>query len=280
MEIVISGGDSFTFGAELPDDHGGDVGKPPSKLSWANLISEKLNSKHINLASSGRSNAFIARRVLSTTVRALEKYSAEDIFVQVMWTFVARREFKLIKGTLKEQMYKNDPEWLALDPHAVEDESKAEWFLKVDPSTPNYKNTKDSLQRKYNLYKDAGIVDFGKHWYKIISDEDDTYSSLRDMLLLQEFLKNRNIKYVFSYVGHYVPDQIFKESSNTYIDSFRQSIDKDNWFHFPGDWPRSKYLGFNDWALINNYEYATSHPLAKAHEDAAELIYEHIKKIL
>lgn len=279
MKLVISGGDSFTFGAELPDDNGGDVGKPPSKLSWANLVSEKLNCKHINVASSGRGNSFICRRVLYNLYEALETIDPKDIFVQVMWTFVARREFKLLDGTLRGQMYKNDPEWLSLDPYTVEDESKSEWFLKVDPSAPNYKNTKDSLKRKYNLYKDAGIVDFGKHWHKIISDEDDTYSSLKDILLLQNTLKNYNIKYMFTYVGYHTPEQLFNYKSNMYVEKLRKFIDKKAWFHFPGEWSKSKYIGFHDWGLLNHYEYATSHPLEKAHSDAAELIYNHIRTL-
>jgi hypothetical protein len=38
--------------------------------------------------------------------------------------------------------------------------------------------------------------------------------------------------------------------------------------------------GFNEWALANKYEYGVDHPTEKAHEDAAELIYERVKEIV
>lgn len=283
MKIIVSGGDSFTYGAELPDDTHG-----PSSFSWANLVSKKFGDdiKHINTAASGRSNAFITRRVLSNVIHNLKfnKIDPKDIFVQIMWTFVSRREFKLVHGTLWDNpLYKIDSEWLAVDPYIMEDESKSDWFKKVKPTATNYEGVKKSLSNKYKLYKDAGIVDFGKAWYSIISDEDNIYNNLKDIILLQEFFKNNNIKYLFTYVGHHIPSQLFHQQyeHNPYITYFRESIDKDTWFRFPGDWDVcDDYLGFNDWALINNYEFATSHPLEKAHEDAAELIYEHIEKIL
>jgi len=275
MKICISSGDSFTYGAELPNDSIG-----PSKYAWSNLVSNKLGAKHINTAASGRGNAFMARRVLYYTIEFLKKYDPEDVFVQVMYTFIARREFKLINGTLNDQMYKVDSEWLSLDPYAATNEVKSEWFKKVSSDAPNYESTKATLERKYNIYKEAGIVDLAKAWYYTVSDEDDVYTSLKEILLLQEFLNSKNIKYLFTYVGHHTPSQLFEDHTNQYTINLRTLIDKDVWFHFPGAWPTSKYLGFNDWALINNYEFATSHPLEKAHEDAAEIIYEHIKKIL
>lgn len=275
--LVISGGDSFTFGAELPDDAGG-----PSELCWANLVSKKLDAHmHINTASSGRSNSFITRRILYTVNKALENgYLPENIFVQIMWTFVARREFKLINGTLNDLMYKQDSEWLALDPYCGTNEAKSDWFKKIHPDTPNYASTKFSLENKYNIYKGAGVVDLGKAWYNIVSDEDDVYTSLKDIFSLQNFLKIHDINHIFAYTGYHVPKQLFEDETNKYVTSLRKTIDQDSWYHFPGDWPTSKYIGFNDWGLINNYEYATSHPLEKAHEDAAEIIYEHIEKIL
>ncbi len=279
MKLVISGGDSFTFGAELPDDFDGDFSGVPSKLSWANLVSEKLNCKHINVASSGRGNSFICRRVLYNVYRALETIEPTDIVVQVMWTFVMRREFKLIDGTLNGQIYKNDSEWLSLDPHAILDETTSDWFKEIDPNSHNYDGVKHSLKRKFNTYKHAGVVDFGKHWYTIVSDEDDIYASLREILLLQEFLKNKNIKYVFTYVGYWAPQMLFEQEANNYIDALRSMIDTDTWFHFPSTPTQQHYVGFDDWARHNNYAYATSHPLEEGHKDAAELIYNHIKTL-
>ena len=40
-----------------------------------------------------------------------------------------------------------------------------------------------------------------------------------------------------------------------------------NWFTFG-----ERYMGFNQWALMNNYPRATTHPLDSAHTDAVQLM--------
>ena len=44
-------------------------------------------------------------------------------------------------------------------------------------------------------------------------------------------------------------------------------IDLTKWFSFG-----ERMMGFNQWAGLNDYEYATTHPLDKAHEDAVQLM--------
>ena len=39
---------------------------------------------------------------------------------------------------------------------------------------------------------------------------------------------------------------------------------------------QEKYIGFDDWAKNNGYEYATSHPLNAAHSAAADIVYNHV----
>ena len=39
-------------------------------------------------------------------------------------------------------------------------------------------------------------------------------------------------------------------------------------------------MGFNQWALINDYERGITHPLDKAHQDAVQLIKNKARKIL
>jgi hypothetical protein len=38
-------------------------------------------------------------------------------------------------------------------------------------------------------------------------------------------------------------------------------------------------MGFNQWASLNEYEYATTHPLDKAHEDAIMLMKQTFNKL-
>ena len=82
IKLVISGGDSFTYGCELQDQLDE---RHASEFSWANLVANKLNAKHINTAEGGRSNSFIVRHVINTVYEALQHdYKPEEIFVQVM----------------------------------------------------------------------------------------------------------------------------------------------------------------------------------------------------
>ena len=108
FKLLISGGDSFTFGAELPGD-----ALHPSEFSWANLVANKFNAKHINTAQSGRSNSFIVRHIIYTVNEALKhEYKHEEIFVQVMWTFVARQEVAINCDTQRL-----DSPWFPIDPY-------------------------------------------------------------------------------------------------------------------------------------------------------------------
>ena len=37
-------------------------------------------------------------------------------------------------------------------------------------------------------------------------------------------------------------------------------------------------MGFNQWALLNDYERGVTHPLDKTHQDAVQLMQEQFKK--
>ena len=47
-----------------------------------------------------------------------------------------------------------------------------------------------------------------------------------------------------------------------------------NWFSF-GD----RMMGFNQWASLNEYKYATTHPLDEAHNDAVKLMMSTFNKL-
>lgn len=268
IELVISGGDSFTYGCELDDDDGTILEHVGSKLSWANLVANKLDAKHINVAVGGRSNGFIVRHIINKIYEALQyDYKPEEIFVQVMWTFVARQEIAITVDWPTDT-------WFPIDPYVCEDESKSDWFIKVPKDTENWKESRDAMHKRYLKNESTGLVDYAKSYYSIISDLHHTYNSLFEILSLQEMLEKKNIKYLFTYVNKHVMNGLI--STEKFTDSLHNFIKFDEWYKFPGD---DKYVGFDDWAKFNKYEYATSHPLEKAHEDAAELIYDHISNI-
>ena len=273
IKLVISGGDSFTYGSELSDDTGGLIGpKDASQHAWPNLVANKLNAKHINTAEGGRSNSYIVRHVINTVYEALKHdYKPEEIFVQVMWTFVARQEIAVSFST-----HRWDSPWFAIDPHVCEDESKSKWFKKLNPKTTiHWQEVHDAMHERYLINKDLGFVDYAKAYYTVVSDLHDTYTSLQQILMLQDFLESRNIKYMLTYVNKYVMNGLI--SLDKFTNGLYSFIKFSEWYKFPGD---KEFMGFDDWARANDYPYATSHPLEQAHKDAAELLYERVRQIL
>jgi len=291
ITLVISGGDSFTFGSELLDDcgtmHVPVVTSTPyhrptqpirlgpfaaaSKHSWANLTANKLNAKHINTGESGRSNSYIVRHIINIIYEALEhNYKPDEIFVQVMWTFVARQEI-----AVNFDIKRYDSPWFAVDPYVCEDETKSNWFKKVSKSVPNWQEVHDDMHKRYLINKDLGLVDYAKSYYTVVSDLHDKYTSLQKILMLQDFLESRNVKYMFTYVNEHVMKGLI--SIDKFTNGLHSFIKFDEWFKFPGD---KEFMGFDDWAKANGYPYATSHPLEQAHKDAAELLYEKAKQII
>jgi hypothetical protein len=268
IKLVISGGDSFTFGAELETD----IPHLPNPNSWANIVAERIGATHINTARSARGNSFIVRHIMHQVITAQARgIAAENILIQVMWTFANRHEFAL--ATEHSQW---DSPWFGITPYTAEDESKSDWFKRVTPDTKHYAIVKQHLREAYLKNLKIGIVDFAKHFITTIQDSalHDSYTSAAAVLQLQDFLTLRGIPHLFTYVDKSALNGIATDAhsnpGSTYLNSVRSQINFDSWYKFPNN------LGFLEWARNNNYEFATSHPLESAHRDAADLIYNYI----
>jgi len=287
ITLVISGGDSFTYGSELSDTHNELT---PSKCCWANLVANKLGAnKHCNTGRGARGNSFITRHVIYKVNQALRLgYNPEEIFVQVMWASWSRSEIA-VNFHSKAPF---DSPWYYLYPQAAEDESKSKWVMNAIKEHSMRDTNADSFARllhdEYKTRKELGIVDFAKHHYTITDDLNDVYKSLKSVLLLQNFLENRNIKYMYTYMDFTIYDGfLYIEPGNKFLNNLRDAIKFYNWYRFPG---YHKYAcgketmsipyGFADWAKGNGYEHGVSHPLEKAHTDAAELLYERATEII
>ena len=273
FDLVISAGDSFTFGAELKSDNSVN----PSPYSWANLVAQRIGKHHINVARSGRSNSYIARHVLHEIQEAISNgILPNKIFVQVMWTFTNRSEFAISIPTAEY-----DSPWMFFTPYSHVDETESTWFKSVNRELPTWKDVYTRLKSSYNKNKNLGIVDFAKHYDRLVKTEllNDSYTSMKEVILLQNTLLLYEIPYLFTYVSQDVMYGLFTDATDSdgskYLHSLRSFNREENWFRFPGDY--QTYVGFDDWAKANKYEYATSHPLELAHIDAAQLVYEYIK---
>jgi hypothetical protein len=58
------------------------------------------------------------------------------------------------------------------------------------------------------------------------------------------------------------------------MQALHKEINFGNWFSFG-----ERMMGFNQWAKLNDYKYATTHPLDEAHDDAVKLMLPTLEKI-
>ena len=66
-----------------------------------------------------------------------------------------------------------------------------------------------------------------------------------------------------------------KKKQDDFLRHLHKEIDFSHWFSFG-----ERNMGFNQWALLNDYERGTTHPLDKAHEDAVKLMLPTFKKLI
>ena len=108
MPKLIAGGCSFTFGNELSDD----VGRIPSKKSWANLLASHLDYEYICTASGGTGNSAIARRVFTE----ISRHDTKSIgLVAVMWSFISRYDWAMPRHKTLEKT-----RWARISPWETE----------------------------------------------------------------------------------------------------------------------------------------------------------------
>ena len=65
------------------------------------------------------------------------------------------------------------------------------------------------------------------------------------------------------------------KDQDSFMTALHKEIDITKWFFF-GD----RCMGFNQWALLNEYERGTTHPLDRAHADAVKLMLPKFNKII
>lgn len=197
---ILTVGDSFTFGLELPDLPTGELdffGRvtdefyrnpqdvKPSKLAWPNLLAKKLQAHVKNISQPGASNDWIFKKTIQHVLS--RKY---DVVV-VAWTCVDRYDFAL--GEKELQLSANN-----------------EYFAEAFP------------------------------WFKhFVTDHYDftlAYDKwICQALALEGFLKQRNVPYIF--VNAITPHIIYDSGDITSKLPFDFKNDFDHQFYL--DWDSS-----------------------------------------
>lgn len=266
---VVAGGCSFIFGAELQDQKNGMY----SSNTYPALLAKSNNMGYKCVAKSGNANSAISRMV----VNECEQLKNQEIFVIVQWTFTCRYEFMFnydIKGS----------QWYSMTPWDNHDDMD-EITKYVGGNLNILKHHTDHL----SYIKSNGLGSFSKAFYKHVGDNEfyETYVTMKEVVFLQQYLKSKNIPYMFTFVDNHIHPENSKFSEPRYNDinikSLQSQIDWDRVSMFPkgeGYDQVERPRGFYQWAIENKYSVGTTHPLEDAHQDAANLMQEKFNELV
>lgn len=245
--IIVAGGDSFVFGSELQD-----CGRTHSKSTFPALLSEGLEYQCV--AWPGYAGDSISR----TVITACEQNKGNQQAAIVSWTFPGRYEFRFAYDT---GQYTGN--WYAITPWTVEDDAK-----KISGS---FVEKDDIVLQQHlthiNRAKQTGTYDFAKAYYKHVGSSEywETYSTLKEIVYLQNYLKVNSIPFMFTCASTEFLSNFTINSNDPHIMALYKQLDFEQWALF-GD------KGFWQWAMDNKYRMGTTHPLEEAHRDAATLL--------
>jgi hypothetical protein len=239
MTVLISGGDSFTYGSELSSQ----------EHAWSNLLAKKLGMNICNTAKPAASNSSIRRNVMN----AINKYKDLDLFVAVMWSFPNRYEFRFTYDTGHQ-----DSPWYSINPWTYNDQNFEKHFINPDESVLKKQNANRSNAEK------RGITDFAKNYINNVAETKywEIYTSWCEIVMLQNYLVKHNIKYVFMHVDN----SLFEYNSNmdSTLTTLREDIDMKYW---------GADIGMYNWAKQTNQPFYTTHPKEIAHAEWINTLY-------
>ena len=255
----IAGGCSFTFGHELSDDQ---EGKIPSKNTWAYGLKPQ-DHEYVCTAYPGSGNSGIARRVFNAVA------NSDNIEgVVVMWSFLSRYDWAMPRHRELEAT-----RWTTISPWdtSMADQERHNTLAGSETQQADWKNRQE-------LMIETGVKPFAEAIYRHAANEyHETYLSWKSIIWLQNILEKRGIKYMFTLADNSLFYNKFDhhKDQDKFMNALHNEIDLTKWFSFG-----ERMMGFNQWALMNEYERGTTHPLDKAHEDAVNLMIPFYKKIL
>jgi hypothetical protein len=260
----IAGGCSFTFGHELSDDN---EGKTPSKQSWAyKLMTETIATCHDNYvctAYPGTGNSGIARRVFNAVAN-----TKNISCVAIMWSFLSRYDWamprhKNLEGT----------RWATISPWDTKmaNEERHNALAGSEPQQEEWK-------RRQDLLVNTGVKPLADTIYRHAANEyHETYLSWKSIIWLQNILEKKKIPFMFTLADNSLFYKEFEQhkDQDPLMLALHKEIDFTKWYFFG-----ERCMGFNQWALMNEYERGTTHPLDKAHQDAVQLMLPKFNEII
>ena len=256
-KIFIAGGCSFTFGSELID----------ANSNWSSLLNktQMTQGNFVNTALPGASNSGIARRIF----HQLSNNQSENIQgVVAMWSFGSRYDW-----AMPEHKELEDKRWTSITPWdaSISAEERHRGIAGSEAQKLQWKDRKD-------LMVGTGVKPFADALYRHASNEyHEAFLSWKSIIWLQNILEKKKIPFMFTLADNslfYSEFDHFKDKDGLLLALYNE-IDFTKWFSFG-----ERMMGFNQWARLNEYDYATSHPLDKAHEDAVKLMLPMFNKLI
>jgi len=263
MPLLISGGDSFTWGSELGDDSK----KSPSNFTWSALLAKKLNYDYKCVAKPGGSNVTICRKILEAIK---ETNNSEELSVVVMWSYTHRSELRLrqipqFQSLIDNPMFEVDDYYLNFNAwHGLSLDEKLAFFTN-GVSEDQYKFFKD----QHDTLTELGITSAADQFYKITGDTISHHiNAAKEIVLLQSILESKKIPYFFCSSTN----ELFDTQHPKVLDNFLwKNINWNKWY---------KEIGFHRWSQQNNYHMSGNHPGREAHRDWLDLSYTKIIECL
>ena len=244
---LIAGGCSLIQGAELQN----------TDNTWTGNIAERRGFEYINEGYPGAGNRYIAKRIIDR-VSTID----DNVAVIVQWSYLSRYDY-ICSFDTKEQ---NSP-WYTLTPA----------HLNLSDKTVASCFGDEYVQR----IKNFGTDKWAEVEYRMLDSMNELDNTLTQILLLQEYLNNRNIPYMFSCAERWNDFKhwnTLKNNGPSICRSLYDSIDWNKFKWFPHDYGDT---GFVYWANAHNFEKGQyGHPLEEAHVAAADIMEPHFMEIL
>ena len=220
------------------------------------------DSQYLNIARGGIGNCAIARRVFK------EIAHNEVDCVVVMWTFLSRYDWAMKRHSSLE-----GSRWASITPWDT-DKEQGQVFdrLHTDHGQLEVWNERREIARH------NGTSQFAESIYKYAANMyHEAYLSWKSIIWLQNILEKKKIPFMFTLADNslFYDYEAHLKNLDGLMKPLHDEIDLTKWFSFG-----ERMMGFNQWAGLNNYEYATTHPLDKAHEDAVKLMLPTFNKLI
>ena len=241
MTILIAGGDSFTYGNELSDC----TPKRASVHTWSGLLADNLDMSYSCTANAGDGNDAIARKTMTACHKLLSQ--GHNVAVAVMWSFPCRYEFRFNYDT--QEQYSP---WATITPWTHEQDEYV-----VKKAFKNFKqNIFDHYKNNQQTAQSTGLAAFSERFFRDVGDSEyyEIYTTFKEMVFLQDWLKQRDIPYIYTYVNTdmFQPNVPVDSSLKCVMDSL----------DFSGCYTD---IGFFEWSKTNDFPFGATHPLEPAH---------------